>query len=1126
MRVGRPRIWVLGVLFAAVAMAVVVHLYLLVVEQGSMWKERSYRNRWAFRDVPTRRGSILDRHGALLARDRPVFSLLVHYRAFRREHPLGAAVHGANLMMETRGFGADVFGFDGETSRPRDAFASLWAMPWAWMDGEVVEPDIARDLRFYVVSLVASLSGSSWSEASRDLRRLTPAPGATVAQALGPAMVERLDAAFDDCQREVDGVIALIRAETGTCSLWRVLESRRRLLQVRPEVEHVERVIERRISFPVAAHAELLSDRHPGLRTRPAVTREYAAVPGRDDLGSLRPLVGTVTPFWDEEEDREQIDEQVSYLLQDEALDQLVPRDPDLPASLVEGMAQRAHRNASSYLEVHGRNGRSGIERVKQDHLAGRPGLRLVERDRKSRETGQWGALQTSAGRDLRLSLDLELQALLELALDRTRAGEQCAIAVIDPRSGDVLAFAGRPLPPADEPMWTTPAAYWQGTGSLGSVAKPFVLLEQLDAIRKGRPHVHHATFTDCVGAYRTHGLVLSCGNHGERGKDGRYAIRESCNFFFFQAAEGLELEGVERAFWRVGLHGDDEPRAQRAVPGLVVGKAVSHRAHHILPRRAIGYGVVASTLHVARAYAALATGELPRLGFLLEDRSHLAVRLDVAEEDLDLIRDGMRACVERGTARGIPQLYNLQVLGKTGTAEISKKTGENNAWVRRLPDPRGADAGVRRGRLPGAGQRARRCRRRRDGRRVLGRGARPRGVAGALHAGGRGAVIQSTRIVPTLLRVNWWVVLAAATLALIGCAFIRSATLGESSLGGLYAKQLLVLSIAATSAVALVVIPYRRIMSWAWPLYGAALVLLLGLPLFGITVNGAQRWYRLPGFYVQPSELAKLAVVVALASYLRFRAKSRTFDGLLVPMLIAGVPALLVLRQPDLGSALVFLPVMFAMCLAAGAPVRSLLGVLAVGLLAAVAAYFVLHDYQRGRVDAWVGHFGWGDYPESDPATRDVIRGPGYQPWQSLIAIGSGGMTGFGFTEGPQNRYGFLPYRFDDYIFSVVAEETGFLGAVGLLGLHGLLVAGLLGIALRSRERFGRLLAVGVAAYFATQTLAHAAVCAWLVPATGLPMPLVSYGGSSTVVSVWMIALALNVGASREPVLAPDGFA
>lgn len=386
--------------------------------------------------------------------------------------------------------------------------------------------------------------------------------------------------------------------------------------------------------------------------------------------------------------------------------------------------------------------------------------------------------------------------------------------------------------------------------------------------------------------------------------------------------------------------------------------------------------------------------------------------------------------------------------------------------------------------------------------------------------------MIDSGRLMPTLLRVNWWVVLAAATLALVGCAFIRSATLGESSMGGLYAKQLLVLSIAAASAVAIVVLPYRKITNWAWPLYGAAVLLLLGLPFFGITVNGAQRWYRLPGFYVQPSELAKLAVVVALASYLRFRAKARTFDGLLVPLLIAGVPALLVLRQPDLGSALVFLPVMLAMCLAAGAPVRSLLLLLGVGLLAACAAYFVIHDYQRARIDAWAGHFSWGAHPDSDPATRDVIRGPGYQPWQSLIAIGSGGMTGFGFTQGPQNRYGFLPYRFDDYIFSVVAEETGFLGALALLGLHGFLVAGLLSIALRCRERFGRLLAVGVAAYFATQSLAHAAVCTWLVPATGLPMPLVSYGGSSTLVSVWMVALALNVGAAREPVLAPDGFA
>ena len=377
------------------------------------------------------------------------------------------------------------------------------------------------------------------------------------------------------------------------------------------------------------------------------------------------------------------------------------------------------------------------------------------------------------------------------------------------------------------------------------------------------------------------------------------------------------------------------------------------------------------------------------------------------------------------------------------------------------------------------------------------------------------------------LLRMNGWVALLTAAIALVGCAFIRSATLDEPDFAVLASKHVMVLLLAAASGLALVLVPYPRLLRRAGLLYAAAFVGLVLLPFLGVVVNGARRWYRLPGFYVQPSEVAKLAVIIALAAYLRFRRAGRAGDALLVPLLITTVPAVLVARQPDLGSALVFVPVMLAMCYAAGVSGRKLLALVAILAAALVASYLVMHDYQRARIHTWFDHFSWveGDVDGEEEMTR-ALRGYGYQPWQALIAIGSGGMFGFGLEQGPQNRYGFLPYRFDDYIFAVVAEETGLAGACGLIALQGLLVAGLLSIALRTRERFGRLIAVGVAAYFATQTLVHVAVCVWLIPSTGLPLPLVSYGGSSAVVSVWAVCLALNVSAHRQPVLAADGFA
>jgi len=379
-----------------------------------------------------------------------------------------------------------------------------------------------------------------------------------------------------------------------------------------------------------------------------------------------------------------------------------------------------------------------------------------------------------------------------------------------------------------------------------------------------------------------------------------------------------------------------------------------------------------------------------------------------------------------------------------------------------------------------------------------------------------------------TLRRLDWHLVLVVATLGYVGCLFIHSATQDDVRFAHLAFKQALFLCIAGILGLVIVLVPYPRIMRRAWWLYVIAVTGLLLLPWLGVTINGATRWFRLPGFMVQPSEIAKLGLILALAAWLRFRHNASAFDGLLVPVMITAVPAVLVMRQPDLGSSLVFWPVLLAMCWVAGSSGRSLLILVVLGVVGLIAAYaFGMHEYQQHRVHAWLEHFTWDQVAvEHDPAVREFLQGQAYQPWQSLIAIGSGGLSGFGIGEGPQSRYDFLPYRFDDYVFSVVAEETGLLGAAALIGLYSVLILGLLLIALRTRERFGRLVVVGVAAMLGTQALVHTAVCSWMVPATGLPLPLVSYGGSATLSAGIAVALALNVGARKEPVLGADGFA
>lgn len=385
---------------------------------------------------------------------------------------------------------------------------------------------------------------------------------------------------------------------------------------------------------------------------------------------------------------------------------------------------------------------------------------------------------------------------------------------------------------------------------------------------------------------------------------------------------------------------------------------------------------------------------------------------------------------------------------------------------------------------------------------------------------------LASSNRMEVLANVPGWLVLCVAALALTSLVFVGSATADDPQFSGQQSRQALFFACGAGFGFFLLLVHYVHVMRAAWLFYGAVVLALLGLPFFAPEINGTRRWYAFPGFSIQPSEFAKLAVVLALAALLRFKTRARTFDGLVVPILLTSVPALLILRQPDLGSALVFGPVLLAMCYAAGAKVRSIVLVVLLGIaVGAVASFTALHGYQRSRIDVWLAHWTWNEQNLDSPEVREMLRGPAYQPWQALIALGGGGLTGFGIGQGPQNRYDFLPYRSEDYVFAVVGEEIGWLGCFVVLGLVMALVLGILGIAMRTRERFGRLVCVGVATWIGAQSLIHVAVCGWLVPAKGLPMPLLSYGGSSSLAAMLGIAICFSIGARREPILAGDGF-
>jgi rod shape determining protein RodA len=386
----------------------------------------------------------------------------------------------------------------------------------------------------------------------------------------------------------------------------------------------------------------------------------------------------------------------------------------------------------------------------------------------------------------------------------------------------------------------------------------------------------------------------------------------------------------------------------------------------------------------------------------------------------------------------------------------------------------------------------------------------------------------------------------ASLLLTLIGVAFVYSATAPPSpeATQYLYLRQAVWLGIAIVFGTLMAVVPYRIYQGkTAWLLYGLGLLLLVLTLFVGHVGLGAQRWLGWGPFKIQPSEPAKVATVILLCNLLADRKQDLTkLRTLARPLLAVGVPCLLVMRQPDLGTAVSFAAILLAMLFWAGLPLlhlfflvtpiinvalsfylpawilfagvlvfilyRSRLGlatlllVVGVNLAVGIATPQIwnhLEPYQRQRITTFLD-------PGGDP------YGAGYQIIQSKIAIGSGEVFGKGFLHGTQKGLAFLPEQHTDFIFSVVGEETGFIGAGFVAVLYLVLILRGIRVAHRSRNRFGSLLAIGMTSIFLYHVLVNILMAVGLAPVTGLPLPLLSYGGSSLVVSFLQIGLIQNV--------------
>jgi rod shape determining protein RodA len=299
--------------------------------------------------------------------------------------------------------------------------------------------------------------------------------------------------------------------------------------------------------------------------------------------------------------------------------------------------------------------------------------------------------------------------------------------------------------------------------------------------------------------------------------------------------------------------------------------------------------------------------------------------------------------------------------------------------------------------------------------------------------------------------------------------------------------------------------IDYRTLERYAYPLYGLVLVMLLLVPFLGVAGGGSRRWLRLGWLSVQPSEPIKLMLVVALARYFNRSASPRGFglERLALPLALTGVPALAILLQPDLGTAAILLALFVTMVLVAGLRVVPFAGLIAAGLAFVPLAWGHLKPYQRQRILTFFN-------PENDPL------GAGYHVIQSKIAVGSGTLWGKGFLHGTQNQLNFLPEEHTDFIFSVFAEEWGFVGTAALLTLYGAAVLRGLTIAGRARDPFGALLSCGVTATVFWQVVVNVGMTTGLLPVVGIPLPFFSYGGSSLMTLLIGTGLVMNVQMRR----------
>jgi rod shape determining protein RodA len=354
------------------------------------------------------------------------------------------------------------------------------------------------------------------------------------------------------------------------------------------------------------------------------------------------------------------------------------------------------------------------------------------------------------------------------------------------------------------------------------------------------------------------------------------------------------------------------------------------------------------------------------------------------------------------------------------------------------------------------------------------------------------------------LRSIQWGLVLLIALIAGIGFAMLYSAANGDFQPWA--ARQMVRFAIVMVAVIAAALIDVRYWFRGAYWIYAVALALVVAVDLRGIVGMGAQRWIGIGAMQLQPSEIMKIALVLALARYFHCLPPQNIgrLRYLIMPALMVAVPVLLVLKQPDLGTAMMLLAAGGVLFFLAGVRVWMFAAGAAAALAAVPLAWSMLRDYQKSRLYTFLD-------PERDPL------GAGYHILQSKIALGSGGLFGKGFLQGTQSHLSFLPEKQTDFIFTMIAEEFGLIGGLVLLALYVLVLVYAFAIALRSRSQFGQLLALGIATNFFLYAFINTAMVVGLIPVVGVPLPLISYGGTAMIAVLLGFGLLMNIGIHRD---------